>query len=382
MNESYDIIIAGAGMAGLSLAKAIANSSVLQNQKVLLIDATKKNGNDRTWCFWEEGNGEWDNKLTKKWPKLSFADWNDTQTESIAPFHYKMLRSNDFYSTCWQFIERAPNITFLKDNIKTVRKGEVITEQRKYSAKWVFKCYQHTFKFPQRPYHFLWQHFSGWWIEMEKPIFSTDRALYMDLDVTQSYGFAFMYLLPLTKTKALVEFTLFSQEILADVTYEERIEAYLSKHYPDVTYKIVEKEKGKIPMTDAFGLKKEKKHGVITLGTFGGEVKASTGFAFLRTQRIVRQLVKQLEEGKKPRKPPYSKMYLLFDAVLLRILDAQKERGDRIFSRLFRKNKFSSLLRFLDEQASFWEILKIMNAVPKWAFTKAFFKELFSGKFW
>lgn len=53
----YDIIIAGAGCAGLSLLYAILNSPTLKGQNILVIDKSFEKSNDRTWCFWKKEAG-------------------------------------------------------------------------------------------------------------------------------------------------------------------------------------------------------------------------------------------------------------------------------------------------------------------------------------
>ena len=57
----YDYIILGRGCAGLSLIMHILSSSHLSNKRILLIEKEVKNKNDRTWCFWEKGNGFFEN---------------------------------------------------------------------------------------------------------------------------------------------------------------------------------------------------------------------------------------------------------------------------------------------------------------------------------
>jgi thioredoxin reductase len=51
-SSTYDFIIAGGGLAGLSLAYYLSQSS-LENAKILIIDQSEKKENDKTWCFWE-----------------------------------------------------------------------------------------------------------------------------------------------------------------------------------------------------------------------------------------------------------------------------------------------------------------------------------------
>ncbi|HAO50811.1 MAG TPA: lycopene cyclase, partial [Runella sp.] len=51
--QNYDFIIAGGGLAGLSLAYYM-NQTVLRDKSILIIDQDTKSQNDRTWCFWEK----------------------------------------------------------------------------------------------------------------------------------------------------------------------------------------------------------------------------------------------------------------------------------------------------------------------------------------
>ena len=41
-------------------------SGKFSDKKILLIDKEPKTKNDRTWCFWEKGNGFFENIVAKK----------------------------------------------------------------------------------------------------------------------------------------------------------------------------------------------------------------------------------------------------------------------------------------------------------------------------
>ena len=71
-NEKYDYIIAGCGCSGMSLLYRILRTPTLKSKKILVIDKTKKNNNDRTWCYWEKKNGIFDEIVIKKWKSLQF----------------------------------------------------------------------------------------------------------------------------------------------------------------------------------------------------------------------------------------------------------------------------------------------------------------------
>jgi lycopene beta-cyclase len=57
----------------------------------------------------------------------------------------------------------------------------------------------------------------------------------------------------------------------------------------------------------------------------------------------------------------------------------KKMPGDAIFARLFAKNKAAALFKFLDNETTLPEELKIMATVPQGVFIKAALAELLKG---
>ena len=100
--KQYDYIILGAGASGLLLAYRMSQDSYFDDKAILIIDQVKDKGNDRTWCYWEEGIGEWDDLLTKTWPKVYFGSDSFSKKITITPFSYKMIRSENFYHKLWK----------------------------------------------------------------------------------------------------------------------------------------------------------------------------------------------------------------------------------------------------------------------------------------
>ncbi|OYZ49418.1 MAG: hypothetical protein B7Y15_10370, partial [Bacteroidetes bacterium 24-39-8] len=69
----YDYIITGAGCAGLSLLMRMMEDAFFADKQILLIDASPKQSNDRTWCFWENGAGLFESIVKHSWAKVQFA---------------------------------------------------------------------------------------------------------------------------------------------------------------------------------------------------------------------------------------------------------------------------------------------------------------------
>ena len=96
--DHYDYIICGGGASGLILASRLCNDNYFINKSILLIEKDIKNTNDRTWCFWEEGKGEYDDIVSHSWQNGKFQAKNFELNFSFNPFTYKMIKSKNFYS--------------------------------------------------------------------------------------------------------------------------------------------------------------------------------------------------------------------------------------------------------------------------------------------
>src|SRR3954464_8569039 len=110
----YDYIITGAGCAGLSLLIHLLESGQFTNKKILLIDKDAKNRNDRTWCFWEAGEGLFQPIVKKQWKQLWLQADGLSKKLDLQPYQYKMIRGIDFYNYCLGKISQQRNITFLQ----------------------------------------------------------------------------------------------------------------------------------------------------------------------------------------------------------------------------------------------------------------------------
>ena len=134
MTSKYDIIIAGAGLAGLSLAYKIKRNQQLSALSILLIDPEKKVKNDRTWCFWSREQEIFEDIVFKKWSKIKFASDTIDKDFDILPYEYKMIRGIDFYNHVTEFLSSQDGVDFLFSKIESIKeennKVTVITQER------------------------------------------------------------------------------------------------------------------------------------------------------------------------------------------------------------------------------------------------------------
>ena len=90
--QQLDFIILGGGASGLQLAYRLSNHNAFSNASILILESSIHKGNDRTWCYWETGDGEWDDLLQNQWNKVQFKSKNVNKTINLGNTSYKMLR--------------------------------------------------------------------------------------------------------------------------------------------------------------------------------------------------------------------------------------------------------------------------------------------------
>ena len=374
---SSSYIILGAGASGLLLAYRMSLDSYFDDKSILIIDQKKDKGNDKTWCYWEEGDGEWDELLTKKWPKVFFGSKDFTETLNISPFCYKMIRSEKFYHKLWRSIDLKSNITFIEDSVKTYsvadNKVKVVTNKSTYfGLKLLNSIPDKTVYEKQQKYPVLQQHFVGWFVKTKTNCFDDSVATFMDFNIPQNGNTRFMYVLPIDKNMALFEYTLFSKDLLERSEYEVAIKDYL-KEKKVTDFEILEKENGVIPMT-SFKFQELNSNNILNIGTAGGWTKASTGYTFYNTSKKTKELVSFLKEEDDFSVFSKRKKYWIYDLLFLDVLAKNNEKGSTLFASIFKKVDVKTILKFLGEESNLREDLKIISSVSPLPFILSIFK--------
>ena len=378
--KQYHYIFAGTGLAALMTVYELLQRDYFRSHRILLLDSERKNSNDRTWCFWDQAD-TFAEIASHNWHSIRFTNSNFSREMDIVPFQYRQIRSKDFYAFVFDLISQHSQVDVLQEKVISITETEsaavVQTESNQYQGQVVFnsildwKILQNQTKYP-----LLQQHFVGWFIQSKEAVFNSAEATFMDFSVEQNGNTRFMYVLPTSSNEALVEYTLFSKELLPKEEYESEIQKYIQKAGIS-NYEIVEREQGSIPMSCYPFWKANTKH-CISIGSAGGWTKASTGFTFKNTTKKAEQLVDYLEH-KTPKPFQFNRKFWFYDLLLLDILHDDNAQGSRIFSGIFSRAKPQLILRFLDEETSIWEDLQLIWHCPKRLFVRALFKRIFSG---
>lgn len=372
--KHFDYIIAGGGCSGRSLAVRMLPYLKAANKRVLLVDKVSKKDNDRTWCFWEKHADVFEPAVHRKWSHLTFAGSYNRQNLDIRPYQYKMIRAVDFYAYTDEQLSGSEHISIVQGNVEDItaddKQGYVKIDGLTFSADYVFSSIPRIQEKKPERYQYLLQHFEGWVIETKAAVFNPERATLMDFNMSQEAGTTFVYVLPLSSTRALVEYTIFSENELPAAAYTAALKQYISEQLHCDDYEIKEREKGVIPMSDH--PIKQQEGRIIYLGTAGGFTKGSTGYTFRFIQKHTAAIVEELLKSGTPHVARVSsKRFDLYDATLLHLLSSRRLSGKTIFSTMFKKNKPAQILKFLDNETSLIEEISIFSTLQKREFSLA-----------
>ena len=377
--KHYNYIFTGAGLSALMTVYEMIKSGKFADKTILLIDADLKKTNDRTWCFWDKDES-FESIVFKKWNHAWFINNVWTKKLNLNPYKYKMIRGLDFYEMVFSTIKNHTNIVFENQKVVSFCEKnsicEVITASDNFTCDQIFNSIFDVNNVKnQTKYPLLQQHFIGWFIKSATPVFDDKVVTFMDFSVKQNNNTRFMYVLPSSAHEALIEYTLFSKDLLQDAEYENEIKKYL-RNLGVTDYQIIEKEKGNIPMTGYKFWEKNSKN-IVHIGSNGGWTKASTGFTFKNVTKLSKKLITFLETNSDFRKFHQKDKFWFYDLLFIDVLYKNNELGSQIFSSLFKKGNPTLILRFLDGETSFSEDIQVMLKCPKLPFMKALFKRLF-----
>ncbi|WP_324767733.1 lycopene cyclase family protein [Streptomyces kunmingensis] len=369
MRVRSEVVIIGAGAAGLSLAERLCATGP-SSLSVRLIEAPPGplRPPPRTWCFWEDGAGRYDEAVTATWNRMRVRGTDGQLVDaSTGALRYKMIRSTDFEAVIARRLAGRRGPTRTEATVEAVEGtadgADVLVRtpdgrQESLPARWVFDS-RPLGSLP-RARTTLLQHFRGWFVRTPRPVFDTGSVELMDFRTPQpERGLAFSYVLPTSPHTALVEYTQFSASVLPSDRYDQALDTYLGDVLGIRDFHVEAREEGVIPMTDA-RFARQSGGSVFRIGAAGGATRPSTGYTFAAIQRQTTSIAAALLAGRRPLPPPpHSHRSHAMDAVMLHALASGRLDGAAFFTRLFSRVPAERLLRFLDGATTLFEDLSI-----------------------
>jgi lycopene beta-cyclase len=267
--------------------------SALRHRSLCVIDRAEKTENDRMWGFWADEPTMFDPVVSQSWARFQVIGEDFSRVIPLSGYSYQVIRGADFYRYAREMVNQAGAVDFKLGMIEDIEDGQASTcvhvDGQSLCGRWVFDSLPYR---PSReaPYQRLRMHFRGWEIETPDPAFDPETMTFLDFRTPQKGEMRFFYVLPFTERRALVEYTVFSRQVLRRAEYEMSIRRYLSDVLKISDYTLCSEERGAVPITDD-PLVRTLGQRVMAIGARAGRIKPSTGYAFMRVQKDSEEIV-------------------------------------------------------------------------------------------
>ena len=374
MDKHFTLAILGGGCAGLSLAMRLAEAGLNAPLTLILVKNTVYS-NDRTWCFWDEGNPELRECVEHSWSDFQIKNGDSSFKKSCADQPYLMVSAERFCAHAKAKISSNQNrITLLKNQeISEVTKLQnqswrIVTNNQTFTADKIVDTRPHVYAGDGDS--LLWQSFLGHEVETDEELFEANTFVLMDFDATFTDGLGFVYILPYSNKRALIEYTVFSEKPLLAKQLDGYINLALSRNLKDVSYKTLRTEYGKLPM--GYQNKPDSvEPNYIYAGLFAGSARPSSGYAFQRIQSWANRCASTYLNNQTLSHPPKDPIILMMmDDIFLNVLKSNPKSSIKLFFNLFSKCKPDAMIRFLSDHAKLSDYLSIIFSMPKTLFLK------------
>ena len=289
-----------------------------------------------------------------------------------------MIQGIDFYNFVINYAKKFKNVSFVQESINSIdnidKKAVLKTTKNTYTANYIFNS-TNLFNPEINEQNSLLQHFKGWLIKTEKPVFNPEIGRLMDFRLNQENGDTFMYVLPTSMEPETLVQLLSSPRVLDKEVYTLELKKYIKEELEIDNY--ISKIFGIIPMSLA-KFEQNPKLNVINIGTSGGYTKASSGYTFQFIQKNIIEIINNLVEGNNiiQQTSFKNKYYQWSDRTLIDVLLSNKLTGKDVFTKMFQKVPIEKILAFLGNESSFLEDFKVFTSFPVKPFLTSGIKQL------
>jgi lycopene beta-cyclase len=369
----FDVVIAGGGLAGLSLAAHLARLG-WGDRSVVVVDDERARPSAAGWGYWSASPGLLDAAVARRYDQVRVHAGGVSRRLPLGRYRYHLVRRPDLRTVVGSLVDGCPRFELRSGHIERLGadgdEATVTVDGETIRGRWVFDST--TPRTAATPVDARLA-FTGWQVRAGQAVFDPATPVLFDFRTPQAGGSRFVYVLPDGPHQALVELTEFVPRTGAPATAPQRGEAlvrYLEEVIGVGDYEVLRTESAVLPLR--VNPVRRRRARVLPIGAAAGLIKASTGYGFPRIQRdsaaIARSLVRY---GHPFATSPVRRWYRLLDALLLDVLAHDPAQLELAFARLFAANPPDRVLGFLDEASRLDQDLRLMASLPPLPYLRA-----------
>lgn len=367
-DPSLPIVLVGAGLASAIIAQRL--SAVREAPQIIILESTDAPFGEHTWSFHKAdlhpSSLAWIGPLiAHRWDGQSvrFASY-----ERHLPSGYFSLTS----ASVSEAIKRLPNVTLQKNTEVTTLSTTQVTfaNGSTQAASCIIDCRGYR---PSSSMCLRYQKFVGLEVELTSP-HGLPHPVIMDAMVDQLDGYRFIYLLPMSPTRVLIEDTRYSESAdLADAVISDDIYAYAARHSWTIA-KVVRSENGVLPIVLAHDFERfwsELPMDIAHAGLRAGLFHPTTGYSLPDAVHVADLIAEKWPigsaalahaiRGHAARHHKKQSFYRLLNRMLF--LAAQPDRRHLVLERFY-KLPTPLIERFYAGRTTTTDILRILTGKP------------------
>jgi lycopene beta-cyclase len=246
--DGYDYCLVGGGLQSGLIAAALR--AYQPERRVLILERAAALCGNHTWSCHETDIPSSCRDWFYEIPGRSWADYEVRfgQFRRVVPLPYRSIRADavrEFLHQLAMASESRLQIVLGAEVVAVAATEVGLADGRKIAAECVVDCRGPSFT--QVTGGRGYQKFFGWEVQLQRA-WSDVRPLLMDVPTDQRAGFRFMYVLPFSERRLLLQDTYFSDTAEIDVAGSSRhVAAYLSDH-GQADFTVTREEHGCLPM--------------------------------------------------------------------------------------------------------------------------------------
>lgn len=367
MPPDADVVIVGAGVAGLSLAAHLAQRGF--PGRVLLVEQDQASHPLRAWATWS-ATSRLIGATAASFGRVRVHARGYDRVLDLSPYRYRVITQACLRRDAERLMQRHGGFSTVHgtvlDVVDEASRAVVVLDDRAVAGTWVFDS---------RPALVTAETelaFTGWHVVTDRGGFCPEVPTLMDFRTRQDDGVSFAYVVPTGAHEALIEHTTFraAGRTVGQPTAAPALDAYLTGVLGIDAYSVTGVEAAILPLA-AICRRPRGRH-TLAVGLRGGLLKPTTGYAFDRIQRDSVAVVASLARNGHPFELPRSRRrHRWLDDVLLSLIRTAPAQVEAAFDSLFDRPDAAPVLRFLDEDTSLADESRLIAGLSPAPFIRA-----------
>jgi lycopene beta-cyclase len=372
LSADRPIVILGAGLSGLSLADALADRGC--PAPVLLIDRRARWTNDRTWGTWLTGPLRFADLASHRWLAWRTVRGGRETRQRTREHPYVRIEASTLYDRVLSRLGSLAQFELRTEESVTSldtsgRLPVVHTDRGRIEAGLVVDALGASSPLRSDAVRLaglsVSQRFLGWEVRAPAGTFDPDTVTLMDFRAAGPDGVDFLYVLPFSDERALVEHTSIGTAAGAPGAAARRhaLTDELDRVAGPGRWAQEREERGVIAMTSAsFPLS----HGpsTCTVGGAAGAIRPSSGYAFTRIQRHVDAVADAITSGRPLPTAVAPARFAALDRAFLVAIAGAPDGGEELFWRLSSGVGGDVFARFMTDVSTPADEARILAALP------------------